>query len=339
MATEILRPNAAGDETSIGYQNPSSGAHWGKVDEASPDELTTYVRNNYVTYYQRDLYNLPAHSEGSGTINFIKVYFRCVGLGTGGYAKPSLKSNSTVTDGTEVSLSLYPTWTTFSEQWNTNPADSQAWEWADIDALQIGVSIKAANTSSGAICTQVYVEVDYTAGATEKTSSDSGSGTEASTQTATLTKAETGTGVEALLARILGLTETGAGVDVVAQAQAILGGAEVGSGADAYVSLEKTEAKASSDAGSGVEGTPVPTAALTGSESGAGIDAIIARLLASSDAGYGVEAAQLVGLLKELFATEEGQGIDALVVKRGVFAGGEGTKFFGGGHKPPHRAS
>jgi hypothetical protein len=177
------------------------------------------------------------------------------------------------------------------------------------------------------------------AGVTEKTSSDTGSGAEASTQTAALTEAETGSGVEALLARALALTETGAGVDVVAQAKAILGGAEAGSGADAYVSLEKTEAKTSSDAGSGVEATPLPTAVLSGSESGSGIDAIIARSLASSDAGDGEEAAQLVGLLKELFATELGQGIDALVVKRGVFAGGEGTKFFGGGHKPPHRAS
>lgn len=172
-----------------------------------------------------------------------------------------------------------------------------------------------------------------------KTSSDAGSGTEASTPTAALTEAEAGTGLEALLARILGLTETGAGLDVVAQAQAMLGGAEVGSGADAYVSLVIFEAKFSYDVGSGVEGAPLPTALLTGSESGSGIDAIIARLLASPDAGYGVEAAQLVGLLKELFAAELGQGVDALVVRRSISAGGEGTKFFGGGDKPPHRAS
>ena len=52
-----------------------------------------------------------------------------------------------------------------SEQWDTNPADSQAWEWADIDALQIGVSLKGGGDfpeSFHSECTQVYVEVDYT---------------------------------------------------------------------------------------------------------------------------------------------------------------------------------
>ncbi len=170
-------------------------------------------------------------------------------------------------------------------------------------------------------CLQLHIE--YTTAVTEKTSSD------------------TGTGVEGLLARILGLGESGAGLDAVAQAQAILEEADTGAGADAYVSLEKTGVKTSSDAGSGVEGTPVPTASLAGSETGSGIDAIIARLLASFDAGCGVEAGdvEVEELFKELFATELGEGIDALVVKRGIFAGGEGTKFFGGGHRPPHRAS
>jgi hypothetical protein len=99
--------------------------------------------------------------------------------------------------------------------------------------------------------------------------------------------------------------------------------------------------KTSSDAGSGAEGTPLPSASLAGSETGSGIDAIIARLLASFDTGYGVEAGdvEVEGLFKNLFATELGLGRDALVVKREIFAGGEGTKFFGGGDKPPHRAS
>jgi len=111
---------------------------------------------------------------------------------------------------------------------------------------------------------------------------------------------------------------------------------DTGSGFDAYVSLEMGEAKTSSDAGSGVEGIPLPSATLAGGETGSGIEAIIARLLATFDTGTSTEAG---GLFKDLFATELGQGIDALVVKKEIFAGGEGTKFFGGGHEPPHRAS
>ena len=147
MATETLRPNAAGDETSIGYQLPNDGQpHWQKVDEASADDASTKVYSSAVGGYQRDLYNLPASSIPSGaTINFIKIYFRCQSYNTVKKAKPSLKSNSTVTDGTERTLTT--AFGTFSQQWNTNPADSGAWEEADIDALQIGVSLYSDNSN------------------------------------------------------------------------------------------------------------------------------------------------------------------------------------------------
>ena len=160
MATETLRPDAAGDETSISYQLPDSGEHWEKVDEVTADEADTCVYNGYIVSYQRDLYNLPASSIPDGaTINFVKIYFRCFYYSVGGWAKPSLKSDTTVTDGTEVSLT--DTWTAYSQQWDTNPAGGD-WEKADIDALQIGVSLKAQTGSGVAMCTQVYVEVDYT---------------------------------------------------------------------------------------------------------------------------------------------------------------------------------
>lgn len=236
MATETLRPNAAGDETSINTQYPSSGEHWDKVDEETADNDTTKVYNWQVTSYQRDLYNLPA-SSGSGTINFIRIYFRVKNYGnSNGCAKPSLKSDSTVTDGTEVSPSPLNTWITYSQQWNTNPADGQAWEWADIDALQIGVSLKAGGTSSDAAqCTQVYVEVDYTPAITEKSSSDSGSGADAvdsletpeaksssdagsgvegtPIQSAILAGSEAGFSIEALTGRLLAAVDTGGGVE------------------------------------------------------------------------------------------------------------------------------
>jgi len=159
-ANEVLRPNAVGDETSIRFQDPNSDYHWDKVDEETPDDLATDVRDSYTggTGYRRDLYNLPAHSVGSGVINFITIYFRGY-TSWEGYAKPSLKSNSTVIDGTEVALSS-DGWITYSQQWNTNPATGIAWTWADIDALQIGVSLR---TDNGTVwCTQVYVEVNYT---------------------------------------------------------------------------------------------------------------------------------------------------------------------------------
>lgn len=163
MATETLRPNAAGDETSITSQWPNSGSHYEKVDEAAADDGTTKVYTAS-TSYLRDLYNLPASGVGAGTINKITVYFRCnVTSGGIGAAQASIKSDSTVTDGT--GNAIHATWTTYSQEWTTNPADGQAWEWADIDALQIGVRLRKASGGSAG-CTQVYVEIDYTVGIT-----------------------------------------------------------------------------------------------------------------------------------------------------------------------------
>jgi hypothetical protein len=265
MATEILRPNGAGSETNIPGAYPGTGeAHWEDVDEEVADDGTTWVENNTTTY-QRDLYALPAHS-GSGTINKITVYCKARCNSSSGtdnaFMRISCRSDSTTTDGDEKTLigSADP-WHYETQEWAVNPADSQPWEWADIDALEIGASIKKGTKSLK--LTQVYVEVDYTA-VTPKTSSDTGSG---------------------------------------------------------------------------VEGVPVPRASLAGGETGAGIEALLARLLAAFDTGTGAEVAQVGGLLKGLFAAEGGRGIDALVVKREIFAGGEGVKFFGGGDTPPHRAS
>jgi len=82
--TETLRPNAAGDETSISSQYPVSGVHWDKVDEAIADDSATYVYTTS-TSYQRDLYDIPAHT-GSGTINSVTIYFRLANCAARTYA-------------------------------------------------------------------------------------------------------------------------------------------------------------------------------------------------------------------------------------------------------------
>ena len=106
--------------------------------------------------YQRDLYNLLA-SSGSGTISKITVYFRC--KSEFGYAAASIKSGVTVDDGDGEHMDAAD-WTTFSQEWALNPDDDEAWEWADIDALQIGVNI-VGQYGQTTHCTQVYVEVSY----------------------------------------------------------------------------------------------------------------------------------------------------------------------------------
>jgi len=105
---------------------------------------------------------------------------------------------------------------------------------------------------------------------------------------------------------------------------------DTGSGADAYVSLETPEAKSSSDIGSGVDDTPKPSASLAGSETGSSIDALIARLLASFDAGAGIEISgvEIQGLLQDLFASEQGEGLDSLTAKIEMPTKGGGMKLW-----------
>ncbi len=161
MTIETLRPNAAGDETAL---LKSGGTYnWEMVDEAVADDAATTV-HAYAATYKRDLYNLPSHSVGSGTINSVKIYFRiytnsedydCFG-------KPVQKSGTTVTEGTEQTQPL-GSWGTKSQTYTLNPATAAAYTWAEIDALQVGVALTDKAYSHAAYSTQVYIDVDYTA--------------------------------------------------------------------------------------------------------------------------------------------------------------------------------
>jgi len=153
MDVEILRPNAAGDETDIAHQYPDSDSHWDKVDEAITDENGTYVYEGLLGY-RRDLYNLPAHA-GTGVIYSVTVYIRCRSVGGYSKAKPSIKSGGVVSDGDIIEPTI--PFATYHYQWLKNPADDEDWEWADIDSLQIGMSLLET------LCTQVWVEVEHIA--------------------------------------------------------------------------------------------------------------------------------------------------------------------------------
>jgi len=170
MATETLRPNGAGAETYIHFQGPSSSYHYDKVDEASSDGMTTYVADDGKFTYYRDLYNLPSHSVGSGTINYIKVY---AVARTDDAFQASLKiviqTNDIAYESSAFTVTTAPyAWQTKSNQWTNNPKTGNPWTWDEIDALQIGVSLRSgrSDSSNSTYCTQLYVEIDYTPGVT-----------------------------------------------------------------------------------------------------------------------------------------------------------------------------
>ena len=163
--TEILRPDAAGDATDIASQNPDSGQHWDKVDDAAPDDWSTYVYEEGKRYW-RDLYSIQDHSNGSGTIDGIIVYFRFAAGDDSdkkheARARAVIKTNNTVYTGNEEEVENGG-FVTRAYQWITNPSTEEAWTWNEIDDLQIGVDLRAEKNNGKASCTQVYAVVYYT---------------------------------------------------------------------------------------------------------------------------------------------------------------------------------
>ena len=161
MATEILRPNAAGDYTNITTQYPASTYHWDKVDEASSDDDTTYIEVPG-TSELRDVFHLGASSIPTGsTINSVTVYHNCratVPLNPA-YFRPLLRLGTSETLGTVISTTS-TTYTLQSEAL-VRPGGG-SWSVADLANLQVGIGLYAQIDTKASRCTQVYVVVDYT---------------------------------------------------------------------------------------------------------------------------------------------------------------------------------
>ena len=241
MAIETLRPNAAGDECNIRNQTGAACPdHYQNVDEAVSDGHTTKVvewQSPYTTWY-RDLYNIEDSGAGTGDINKVTVYARCVHMGgTPNQAslKIAIKTGGTAFEGSEETLT--GSWVNYSKEWATNPDTGLAWTWAEINSLQAGLAMRNINTADGAgsssNCTQVWVEVDYNPA---KSSSDSGSGLEgAPVPTATLASSESGLGLGAISSQLAAITsvDTGTSVELSALLKDLFA-SELGRGADSF---------------------------------------------------------------------------------------------------------
>jgi len=162
IMAEILRPRAAGDECQIsGEEGAVCPNHYLNVEEDPHDGDLTFVSSD-ADNPEEDLYNLPSHNVGSGTIDYVKVYMVCKATGTP--SQPSayihIKTGGGEYNGTfEILTTGYAT---YSFQWDISPKWSADWTWDEIDALQIGVGIRKPADGETTRCTQVYVEVGYT---------------------------------------------------------------------------------------------------------------------------------------------------------------------------------
>ncbi len=161
MATEILRPNGAGDETGIQTVTGAS-THWEAVDDTGTgDDGTTTVEHNTDNAYARDLYTVQDSAINSGTINSVKIHIKHEG--TSAYSRTILKTNGTVYESGNLTTSGDDVWAYNSTTYTTNPQTGSAWTWSEVNAMQIGVGNFRSPTQQGRT-TQVYAEVDYDGG-------------------------------------------------------------------------------------------------------------------------------------------------------------------------------
>ncbi|MCD4675330.1 MAG: hypothetical protein K8S18_04955 [Desulfobacula sp.] len=160
MPTLTLRPNAAGDHTNLDTYPVDDNNYECVDDTGSGDGDTTRVeQSSGGSAY--DLYSLPNHSSESGTINSVKVYARCkVSQDAANDVRTKIKTHSTEYTGSSESATT--SYVLYSTTYTTNPNTSNAWTWAEIDALQAGVYLEESDFKGTVYCTQVYVEVDYT---------------------------------------------------------------------------------------------------------------------------------------------------------------------------------
>lgn len=166
-ATEVLRPNGAGDEENIARATSGAGKHWQDVDDVDPDEGATVVYQNTVdSSYYRDLYHLPAFNK-VGTINSVTVCARCRSYDDAvrPNVKIACKISGVVYESEEITTTS--SFVNYSEVWTLNPYTGKPWTGEEINNLQIGVALRNAaippNLTSS-ICTQVFVIVDYGGG-------------------------------------------------------------------------------------------------------------------------------------------------------------------------------
>lgn len=168
-SSEMLYPNGVGSYTNISSQEPGSGSHYDKVDEAAPsDDDGTYVAMMGSSYLV-DTYALSNLSSSDILrINAVVVFWRVNDNGNSpGSAKSKVVfyTNGGLVYGTERSLSVdnvtHP-WASFAEVFLTNPATGAAWTKAEILALEAGAAIHGVGTYSTMKLTQVNVLVCYT---------------------------------------------------------------------------------------------------------------------------------------------------------------------------------
>jgi prepilin-type N-terminal cleavage/methylation domain-containing protein len=148
--SEILRPNGTG--TGGVYNGSGCSNNWECIDESSPDDDATYLdRIAGNASWDHETYAATNSAVDAGTIDSIVVYARAKDE----LIKLALRTDATLYESSPINITS--SYVDYSQAWVTNPNTTVAWTWSDINAMEIGVSLKASGRA-----TQVWMEVFYT---------------------------------------------------------------------------------------------------------------------------------------------------------------------------------
>jgi BNR repeat-containing family member len=162
MAKLYIVPQADGDLSELTCSSGSD--HYALVDEYPSTDDNDWVKYIGGMMDTTDLYTTPSDNSdlAGATINYVKIYIRgyfTKALKGSGSVKNTFKISGTLYYGTQLNLNE-DTPTEQSESFTTNPDDSEAWEKADIDGMQIGM-MGAGDAGVNDYLQRYYVEIDY----------------------------------------------------------------------------------------------------------------------------------------------------------------------------------
>lgn len=148
---EILRPMGTG--ASAENNETGCSSHWQCVDEATADGDLSYVRGGNSTSWKSDSYATEDGS-GTGTIDSVAIYVQTKTWSSSPKARTVVRLAGTNYFGAEIDLTAVSSYTDFFTSYATNPNTAAAWTWAEVDAMEIGVSFQ-----NNGRCTQVWAQL------------------------------------------------------------------------------------------------------------------------------------------------------------------------------------
>jgi len=162
--TLVLRPSGAGTNTGLSVSGCTS--NYDCVDDTTADGDTTHVYNSASTSQVLDTYALADHSTETGTISsvVIRAYLGAAGTVPSPTYLLAVRTHSTnYTHPASAAVYSSATYSAVSYTMTVNPNTGTAWTWTEIDDMEAGLSLARETAQKYLKCTQVEVEVTYSA--------------------------------------------------------------------------------------------------------------------------------------------------------------------------------